>query len=268
MIYIYYTLERKLNLNMENGKHNIINKYKDSECKCRECVGNCLHRPCWPTPEEIEALINNGYAKRLMLDYWSSNKNIKIVAPAIVGYEGDDAPFWPRGRCTFLTTDNLCELHDLSLKPFEGRVSICNLKQPDLHEDVAKMWDDRKGRSVILKWRKAIEVNKKKEIIKDIKMKNLMSEKEIDEILSMNKYWEEVTERDDPSPLHHELIQVCRMFGTKILWVLADYAKTQKENMENEANPPLCEYCGKKPGVNLMCDDCYASLDGFIHGSV
>lgn len=136
-----------------------MSKYESSECKCQECVGYCLKRPCWPKPEEAEALINKGYAERLMLDYWvgdaSDGSDIEIVSPAIVGYEGLPAPFWPQGMCTFLSADNLCELHSLGLKPFEGRVAICNKESPTLHEDSAYAWNNNKGRMVVLAWRKA-----------------------------------------------------------------------------------------------------------------
>ena len=33
------------------------------------------------------------------------NVDIYIICPAIVMYEGKEAPFYPFGRCTFLTVD-------------------------------------------------------------------------------------------------------------------------------------------------------------------
>lgn len=60
-------------------------------------------------------------------------------------------------------------------------------------------------------------------------MKKLLNEKEVQTILSMNIYWEEVVEREDTSPLRGELMQVVRMLGTRILLIVAEYAKLQKE---------------------------------------
>ena len=61
-----------------------------------------------------------------MLDYYEGELENKIIqyteilSPALKGYEGDNAPFWPVGRCTFYTDDGLCEIHDI--KPTEGCV--------------------------------------------------------------------------------------------------------------------------------------------------
>jgi len=64
-----------------------------------------------------------------------------------------------------------------------------------------------------------------------MRVKNLLTKKEVSDIINMNHYWEEVSKRDDISPLQHELGQIVRMLGVnKILQVLADYAIVQKEN--------------------------------------
>lgn len=56
-------------------------------------------------------------------------------------------------------------------------------------------------------------------------MKKLLTKEQISTILSMNTYWEEVWKREDKSPLADELREVIRMFGTGILFIIADYAK-------------------------------------------
>ena len=104
----------------------------------------CKNRPCWGTPEDIEKIKAAGYSHKLMMDYWykSDEEDIPIEAPAIVGYEGKDAPFWPSGQCTFLENDR-CILHDLGLKPTEGRLAHCSDKNDlpvSLHETVAMTW--------------------------------------------------------------------------------------------------------------------------------
>ncbi len=126
------------------------------DCTCHVCQAMCQQRPCWPTPDEAIAIIDAGFGPRLMLDYWAGDENTHrdILCPAIVGYERRGAPYWPRGRCTFLTSDNLCELHDLGLKPHEGRLASCDstLTPPDLHADTALLWPVG-SHPVIDRWR-------------------------------------------------------------------------------------------------------------------
>lgn len=127
--------------------------YKDSEsCQCKECQEMC-DRPCWPTPSEAKALIEAGYRNRLMMDYWARRGgDIEIVSPALKGYEGKYAPFWPSGSCTFFK-DGLCELHNLNLKPMEGRVASCKSKNEGLHEHMMTLWDTNEGREVVRLWK-------------------------------------------------------------------------------------------------------------------
>ncbi len=52
-----------------------------------------------------------------------------------------------------------------------------------------------------------------------------LSYEEIRKILSKAKYWNEVNNRDDISPLEQELSQEIKNLGTRILWILEDYAE-------------------------------------------
>src|SRR3990167_2943378 len=130
-------------------------KYKQVTCSCKTCQEMCKERPCWPTPQESKKLIKNGFAKKLMYDYWAAigGEDIGIISPAIVGYEGSKAPFWPVGRCVFLDENGLCELHDLGLKPFEGRMADCKNPTKNLHEDTAMTWDTPEGKDVVKLWK-------------------------------------------------------------------------------------------------------------------
>jgi hypothetical protein len=109
----------------------------------------CKDRPCWGTPEDIKKIIDAGFRDRLMFDYWSGDPDIYMLAPALVGYEGKNAPWWPNGKCTFLDQNDRCELHDLNLKPLEGRVACCPDKRVGgeshrkLHYDVAMTWNNQ-----------------------------------------------------------------------------------------------------------------------------
>ena len=57
----------------------------------------------------------------------------------------------------------------------------------------------------------------------------LLTNDEIDSVLSMNRYWEEVNQRLDKTPLQQELLVLVRFFGTRLLFIVADYAKGRKE---------------------------------------
>ena len=136
-----------------------------SECSCTVCRHMCERRPCWGTPEDIKKILDYGFGLRLMRDYWSGGVNtdvgsIDIISPAIVGCEGGSAPSWPSGRCTFLTDEGLCELHDLGLKPIEGRAAhhdtIAQGPHPDLHRMVAALWETEDGQAVVTEWHRVV----------------------------------------------------------------------------------------------------------------
>lgn len=130
-------------------------------CSCERCRRMCEERPCWPTPAEAIALLDAGRGSSLMLDYWSGGfpspedefpDSVDILGPAIVGCEGRGAPFWPGGRCTFLSQQGLCSLHDRGLKPAEGR-KAGHVTPDGLHKAVARTWDSDLGRAAVARWR-------------------------------------------------------------------------------------------------------------------
>jgi len=109
-------------------------KFEESICACKTCVSMCKTNPCWPTPNEVRELIKAGYGDRLMIDWWEDYpEDIHLFCPASENFEKSRAPEaqdsieyfagWTKGRCTFLSKDNKCELHDKGLKPLEGRVA-------------------------------------------------------------------------------------------------------------------------------------------------
>lgn len=93
-------------------------------CTCETCEKMC-ERPCWLRPAEAKALIQAGYGRRLMADYWvnADGPDTWLLSCALKEYESRTAPFWPAGKlgCTFWLNGR-CELHALGLKPLEGRV--------------------------------------------------------------------------------------------------------------------------------------------------
>lgn len=63
-------------------------------------------------------------------------------------------------------------------------------------------------------------------------MNNILMEDEVNKILSMNKYWEKVAKRDDKSPLFNEVYILNNMLKFRVLPIVAEYAKKQKELMD------------------------------------
>lgn len=146
----------------------MIEQLKTVDCphgggvNCPTCVGMCARRPCWGTPDDARKLIAAGYGPRLMRDYWSGgggedgDRDIHLLSPAIAGKEGREASFSPFGRCTFLTPDGFCELHDLGLKPTEGRAANCEREVDEeayeLHHDVAFAWNSLEAQVLVEEW--------------------------------------------------------------------------------------------------------------------
>lgn len=125
-----------------------MSEFTEYECSCTKCVNMCKQRPCWGTPNEMKNIRDAGFGNRLMNDYWVEQPptndtdvyyDTLVESPAIVGYEGKEAPVRPVGRCTFLTEDNKCELHDLGLKPLEGRTAIHDGTN-DARDHIVELW--------------------------------------------------------------------------------------------------------------------------------
>lgn len=135
---------------MIEGAKNLESFKEPETCSCDICKSMC-ERPCWPTPEEAFALIEAGLGPRLMQDEWVPAP--QLLCPALIGHEGGYAPFIPYGKCTFQTADGLCELHNLGLKPFEGRMAHHDhTVNKGLHPSVAETWANEEGRAVLDLW--------------------------------------------------------------------------------------------------------------------
>jgi len=137
-----------------------MGKYKETVCSCDACKQACVERPCWPSPRDAKKLMEAGYSKRLMLDYWvgggPGGEDIFLVSPAIIGSEGRRAPRFPFGQCTFYTKAGLCKLHKPKLKPLEGRVVSCKHQSPNIHFHVAQLWNNKAGRALVKVWKRKV----------------------------------------------------------------------------------------------------------------
>lgn len=92
---------------------------KPIECKCSLCKSQCK-RQCLGTPDDIKNIIEAGYGNRIMAINWDGAKQMGIYDKTIPIF----TPLYDREKqsCTFFT-NGLCELHDLGLKPTEGKLS-------------------------------------------------------------------------------------------------------------------------------------------------
>ena len=133
-----------------------------SECKCSTCKSMCT-RPCWPSPEEANKMLDAGLTKSMWLDWWESSKELdytEIVGPANNMRGGLRADVYPSGHNCIFFVEGLCKLHTSGYKPIEGRLANCKEKsetQGNLHLEVAKLWNSPLGRSTIVRWKKEVD---------------------------------------------------------------------------------------------------------------
>ena len=137
---------------METSLQRIMRKTgrKPIECKCQKCKQQCK-TPCLGTPEDILRLINAGYKERLAITHWWVGiARGKLDFPVIMIQARQEE----NGYCTFFR-DGLCELHDLGLKPTEGRLSHHSITKENfkfgksLSWNVAKEWMDMRNGEIV-----------------------------------------------------------------------------------------------------------------------
>lgn len=140
---------------------------REYSCSCEACKGMCERTPCLGTPEEMRAIQKAGFGDRLVV---INVHHTFMLSPAS---DQIDRRFnhWPiDGKCKFLTKDGKCELHDLGLKPIEGRTSIHNEgESPDdpynrldgqfLRRSLAKSWQRPIGKAIIKQFEREYELN-------------------------------------------------------------------------------------------------------------
>lgn len=153
-----------------------IKQFKEWECKCNACQKMC-DRPCFGTVADIKKLIENGYSDRLCLDWNQDPSNptldVAFLTPALKDYEGKLSPAFPMSKkgCNFLK-GGLCSLHDLKLKPLEGRTAIHQLHDKELNkknslqrEEVKKYiledWKSEEGQALVDDWCKQHNIKSK-----------------------------------------------------------------------------------------------------------
>jgi len=148
---IYYSKMKKLK------------DYNPSACSCNGCQAACMSSPCFPTPEQVERLINAGYKEDLRISFWADVtaqgaddkkfdifKQLRIVvAPKSKGkiVVGDNI----LSPCS-LFKDGKCMLHNKGLKPLEGTLIDHNMTQQDtvdIRNMVCDTWVSDKGVEIL-----------------------------------------------------------------------------------------------------------------------
>ncbi len=116
---------------------------KPSVCSCEKCQSQC-RTPCLGTPEDIIKIIEAGFADRLAPTAWAAGMIMGVTDRPI---EMIQAIQEDNGYCTFFH-DGKCELHDLGLKPTEGKLSHHSIRidnfdpKKSLSWLIAKEWRD------------------------------------------------------------------------------------------------------------------------------
>lgn len=125
--------------------------YKPHNCSCIKCKTMCLSSPCFPTPEEVVRLEKMGFGSDLSFTMFMNPSTFEIyslVAPKV-------APKGLLNQCTFHTPDGLCELHELGLKPTEGRLAHHDQPHADtvtLRVSVCELWKTDLAKELLLKY--------------------------------------------------------------------------------------------------------------------
>ncbi len=106
-----------------------------TECQCQKCKDQC-RTPCLGTPDDILRLIEKGYADRLSISYWAVGMVIGKLPAPIPMVQAKQT----ENGCAFFQ-NGLCELHELGLKPTEGKLSHHVLKLENYIFEFSLVWN-------------------------------------------------------------------------------------------------------------------------------
>lgn len=121
-------------------------------CSCEKCQSQCRRAPCLGTPADILKLIDAGYAHKLAPTEWATGLFIGKLNHTIGMIQVRKS----NHGCVFFE-NGLCQLHDLNLKPTEGRLSYHTIMQENFDFDksltwqVAKTWESDENPRDVLK---------------------------------------------------------------------------------------------------------------------
>lgn len=124
------------------------NTLKPVTCTCEKCRRMCAASVCVPTPDEARTLIRRGYASRMSLYQPNGNSPVNaFVAPSPTDPKARVLPNTNQGACTFFKEEK-CQLHDIGLKPLEGRLAHHDRDWREIRVHVVSHWKGRQYESV------------------------------------------------------------------------------------------------------------------------
>lgn len=94
------------------------------ECHCQTCQDMCKRTPCLGTPTDILNLLAAGYRDKLIVTMWSACVEYGIPTIEMVQLKTDPNT----GHCVMFENGR-CKLHSLGLKPTEGKLADCRVKE-------------------------------------------------------------------------------------------------------------------------------------------
>lgn len=120
----------------------IPSEREDTECSCETCKNMCRRQPCVGTPEEVRKLLEKFGPSFLQAQIFIDPENMK--GPYLhIGLRTKE-----NGSCKFLI-GGLCVLHELKLKPSEGRKAIHSNTDGGLKASVLESWKTAEGEQLL-----------------------------------------------------------------------------------------------------------------------
>lgn len=123
-------------------------------CTCDKCKAMC-QIPCAGSFEDIKKIIEHGFEKKLMLGtYYRLNGDIAFLLPAYKGAECTKAKLMIGNKpCIFQAKNGLCKLHDLGLKPTEGKLALHDRANPrNTRYHLVETWLSHDAKELIRSW--------------------------------------------------------------------------------------------------------------------
>jgi Fe-S-cluster containining protein len=143
-----------------------------AECRCKKCATACEHIPGLFTPEEATKAIEAGLTDRLMaVGCHDERGTYRGISPLSMPKDGvyEATAITPhlrletaaaKGRCTFFTADNRCEIHATGFKPRECATALlCRTgdDRPASNAAIRDAWASLQGRRVVAVWERSLE---------------------------------------------------------------------------------------------------------------
>lgn len=143
----------------------LLQTIKETECTCHDCKMMCKQQVCFPTPDDVIKLVEAGYGEKLHLSVVAHYRS-QLEAVIAIGKFGSDfskinlVPVIiqqrkkENGSCIFLDENELCQLHNLGLKPTEGKLAIHNDFNSNLRYEIEELWLQPENKHVLTNFEK------------------------------------------------------------------------------------------------------------------